>query len=257
MPIIKTEGILIKKYKYKEKDKLLTIFTPENGKILVLCKGARNPLNRWGSSTEPPNYSFIQIYEKNGFNTLTEIKTLVNFNFQNYDLSRLYIFDYFANIIDWFLPISSPSRNTFNLLSSSLYLLENQNIDPIVLSYLFLLRFINIQGYKIEMNHCCNCRKRISEGRSYYFIFEEGSLICEDCIGKTESLLTRASMETINSINGLINLDINNISAYKNCNLLKNSEIDKIITGYYSFIYKKKIIGISEILKKINDKNVN
>ena len=257
MPIIKTEGIIIKKFKYKEKDKLLTIFTPEYGKMLVLCKGARNPLNRWGCSTEPPNYSFIQIYEKNGFNTLTEIKTLANFNYQNYDLSRLYIFDYFANIIDWFLPISSSSRNTFNLLSSSLYLLENQNINPIVLSYLFLLRFINIQGYKLEMNYCFNCRKRINESKRYYFIFEEGSLICEDCVSNAELLLTRASIETINTINDLINLDLNNISFYKERNLLKNLEIDKIITGYYSYIYKKKIIGISEILKKIIIKNVN
>jgi DNA repair protein RecO (recombination protein O) len=257
MSIIKTEGILIKKYKYKEKDKLLTIFTPEQGKILALCKGARNPLNKWGCSTEPPNFSFFQLYERNGFHTLTEIKVLDNFSFLTSDFSRLLIFDYFANIIDWFLPLHSPSRNTFSLLSSSLYLLNDKKVNFIILSYFFLLKFINIQGYKVDLKICTNCKRKVNDCNNFYFCAEEGGLICSDCLSKTESSLTNVSKETISILNELIFLDLNNISSMREYDLLKNLEIDKILTGYYSFVFKRKIMGISEILKKTDSINEN
>lgn len=41
MGIIKTKGIVIREAKYKESDKILTVLTPDLGKILVVAKGAK------------------------------------------------------------------------------------------------------------------------------------------------------------------------------------------------------------------------
>ena len=42
MALIKTKGLVIKEQPYKEQDKILTIFTEDEGKIQCMARGVRS-----------------------------------------------------------------------------------------------------------------------------------------------------------------------------------------------------------------------
>src|SRR4030095_14266096 len=52
MPIVSTEGFVLRSYKLGEKDKIVVLFTREYGKIRFVAKGARKLKNRFGAALE-------------------------------------------------------------------------------------------------------------------------------------------------------------------------------------------------------------
>lgn len=248
MPLLKTSAILLKSTKYKERDKLLHFFTEENGKIIALCKGARVPLNRWGSSTEPPNLSYIQLYEKGDFFTLTEIKMVEIFPEIISNFQRLIVFDYISNILDWFIPILSPNNKTFYLTLSALYALNNKENIPLYVGYFFALKFLDMQGYGLEMNECVICGKRIDYNLDKFYIsYEDGGYICKNCLRFITSSYISLNKDEFRLLKKLLELTIEEISKVIFQEVKNIENFDKMIGEYYYVKYKKRIYDLNKI----------
>ncbi len=249
MSFIKTSAILFKSRKYKERDKLLTFFTEENGKIISLCKGARLPLNRWGSSTEPPNLSYIQLYEKGEFFTLTEIKTVEIFLNIISDFQRLLIFDYIANILDWFIPLVLVSKKTFYLALSTLYALNDKEISPLTTGYFFALKFLDLQGYRLELNRCVKCGRKIDQDLDNFCIsYEEGGFICDSCSKFATSAYVRLSKIELSFLKSFLTLEIEDISKISLLDVKNSENFDKIINDYYYAKFKKRVYDLNKLV---------
>ena len=48
--VYQTEGIIIKRHKFGEADRLLTIFTADFGKVRAIAKGAMRPAASWAAT---------------------------------------------------------------------------------------------------------------------------------------------------------------------------------------------------------------
>jgi len=256
VPILKTQAILIKSKRYKERDKLLTFFTEENGKIFSLCKGARVPLNKWGSSAEPPNLSCIQLYQRNDFFTLTEIKVTQIFSNILSNFERLIIFSYIVNILDPLLPPLLPSKKTFYLTLSSLYALNNKEIDPISSGYIFAIKFLSVQGYGLETEKCLMCGRRRDEDLEEFFIsYEEGGFICEICAKFAKSRVTRLSKNEILFLKKILSMDLKDIPSISEAPVKNNENLDKMVSDYYNAKFKRRITGINELIRKYDKRS--
>lgn len=76
MRAFKTEGIVLKRKNFGEADRILTIFTPYNGKISVLAKGVRRITSRRAGNVELLNRVSIFLHQARGMPILTEASTL-------------------------------------------------------------------------------------------------------------------------------------------------------------------------------------
>ena len=257
MSLIKTQAILIKSRRYKERDKLLTYVTEDNGKILSLCKGSRVTLNKWGSSTEPPNLSYIQLYQINDFFTLTEIQGSQIFQNIISDFQRSLTFSFISDILDSLLLPLSPSKNTYYLTLSSIYTLNKKEIYPILLGYIFALKFLDVQGYRLEINNCVKCGKSINEDiKEFYLSLEEGGTLCKYCSKFANSFITRLGEKETSFLKSIIQLDLRDIYLIQKLSSLENYEnLDTMLISYYYLKFKKRIVSLAELIKKYDKRS--
>ena len=65
MPILKAEGIVLRRIKYSETSLIISVYTKEFGKVCLIAKGARNPKSIFVGSLEPATYLSMIYYHKN------------------------------------------------------------------------------------------------------------------------------------------------------------------------------------------------
>ena len=126
----KTEGIVIKRVNYGESDKLITIFTNNHGKIVVLAKAVRKINSRKAAHLELFHKILTNLAKGRAFDLVIEAETLISFPVFTSDLIRLAYGYRIIEIIDKLCPEGEEHNNIYNLLLSVLHKLNNRNLSP-------------------------------------------------------------------------------------------------------------------------------
>ena len=74
-PIV-TAGLVLRETVTRETDKILTVLTPDRGKISLIARGARRKNSRLAAACQLLAYSELTIYEKGQWFMLDEAETL-------------------------------------------------------------------------------------------------------------------------------------------------------------------------------------
>ena len=74
-----TQAIIIKQTKLGEFDKLLTIYTPELGKLKAVAKGAYRPGSKLGGNVEPLTHSLLFLAKGRKLDIITQSQTIDGF----------------------------------------------------------------------------------------------------------------------------------------------------------------------------------
>lgn len=180
------QGIVIGKKDVAEADRFYTIYTREAGKIRVLGKGVRNASAKLAGNLEPITLGEIDIARSRGMGKVTGVIAVNNFlgiksNYQA--LSK--IFDSFR-IFDKIVTEQEKDENIFNLLLEYLETMEKisseENEKKLnLISAGFLFKLLDSSGYKLNMNKCFICGKKLSPGGNF-FSAQSGGVTC--CGGK-------------------------------------------------------------------------
>lgn len=126
----KTEGIIIKRRNSGEADRILTVFTKKQGKILVKAIGVRRITSRRSSHTELLNFAELTLYKGKQLPILTEISTINNFSQIKIDLHKVGLAYHLCELIDGLCPDYQENGAVFNLLSKTLTELQTVDINP-------------------------------------------------------------------------------------------------------------------------------
>lgn len=89
MQFIKDQGFIIKRRNFGEADRILTIFSKDNGKITVVAKGVRKISSKRGALLEPFNLIKFHAVKPYSMPVLTEVQLISPFeayksNLENY-----------------------------------------------------------------------------------------------------------------------------------------------------------------------------
>ncbi len=125
MRTYKTEGIIIKRKNYGEADRILTVFTPYQGKIQVKASGIRRIPSRRSAHVELLNFSILSLYKGSGFPILTEAETLENFSAIKDSLQKIGHAYHLCELIDGLCPENQENTKAFYLLKNILTNLSN------------------------------------------------------------------------------------------------------------------------------------
>lgn len=182
--MIKTTALLLQSRKYREKDKLLHFYTLEQGKIMALCKSARTPLHRWACATEPPAFAYIQLYEKNGFYTVTEICSAESFLTDRQNIDYLFAWQFLAMLLDKYTPYAIPQISLFHRAQSLFFQWKSKKVPLNHGLYSFLLFFLSVQGHAQRWKNCSICDALLGLSpipKQVYLDAQEGKIFCELC----------------------------------------------------------------------------
>jgi DNA repair protein RecO len=245
--MIKTTALLLQSRKYREKDKLLSFFTLEQGKILALCKSARTPMHRWACATEPPAFACVQFYEKNGFYTLTEICSAETFLHDRQNTDYLLAWQYLAMILDKYTPYAIPQVSLFQRAQSLFFQWKSKKVSLNLSLYSFLLFFLSIQGHAQAWRNCSVCHSKLSDIHSVaYLDAYEGKVFCKSCFSRDNTRGISLSAELCNILHTLSCISLTDMEQgfALECDW---QELDRVISACYKAQVDPYFISFSQI----------
>lgn len=234
MSLFKSKGVVIKTQDYKENDKLVWLFTEENGKVSSVARGAKRSRSKFLSITLPLCYGEYVYYKGRGLANLQEGKIINSFQSLLDNLEKLTYSTYICELIDIALIEGESNKWLFKEFVTTLYLLNTDALDYELLVRSFELKLLKATGYGLNLDYCAICKKKISVSNYISLSYYGG--VCEEC-ERIHGLYI--SKGTYNALRFLCNTPSDKI--YK-LNLSKEikKEIEKVTTFIISNNYSKR-----------------
>ncbi|RME47721.1 MAG: DNA repair protein RecO [Chloroflexi bacterium] len=178
--LYRTPAIVLKRQDFGEADRILTLFTPELGKLRVIAKGVRKITSRKSGHVELFTYSNLLIAKGRNLDIVTQAETIRPFRPLREDLSRITYAYYIAELVDQFTEERDENRPLFDLLLATLQALGETNDLRRTARY-FELRLLDAVGYRPQLFRCVQCNSEI-EPVDNFFGIEAGGVLCPSCI---------------------------------------------------------------------------
>jgi DNA repair protein RecO (recombination protein O) len=187
----RTEGIVLKNTPYHETSLIVTLITPDRGKLRGLVKGAKRPKSRFGASLEPLTHIEVLFYGKEGrsLNTITQTDIIEGFDAIKRDFDKIAYGAYFLELCDKFVQEGEESQEIFSFLLESLRLLCDWRGDLTLLAAGFGLRFLTLVGFAPSLEQCVVCGAVLKPGKLFFSV-DEGGVLCKNCPGTDATELT-------------------------------------------------------------------
>lgn len=174
----KVKAIVLGNADYKEKDKLVNLFTLEKGIITVVFKSVKSPNAKLKSAKEIFSFGDF-IYVEGKFNTVTSADIISTFYDITKDIKKYYTACAILTVVKTVLPVGEVNVALFIDTLKCLNLLANNNINSYYVLNKFLIRIFEGFGYKFTLNACNNCGERFLNHRFMNLTY--GDITCFNC----------------------------------------------------------------------------
>ncbi len=191
----KTEAIVLRQTPLGEADRILTLYTPDLGKLRAVARGVRRPKSRMAGHLEPLTRAMVSVSEGRSLDHIAEAETLRSYRRLREDLELVSKAMYLAELVDGFTVDRSPSASIFDLLAGSLARLESAPNADQVLRY-FEVRLLHASGFGPELRECVECRAAL-EPATHLFCPAAGGILCAPCARAAKGSLVPLSVSAI------------------------------------------------------------
>ncbi len=177
--IYKTEGIVLRQRKLGEADKIVTLYTPNYGKLEAVAKGVRRPKSRLAGHLEMLTYTSVMLAQGRNLDVVTQAQAIESFAPLREDLHRLSRALYAAELVDRFSPEGAESYHIFQLLLATLRRLAAGAGADVVLRY-FEMQLLSLAGFQPQLQSCLDCGRAL-QPMANYFSPAAGGVLCPSC----------------------------------------------------------------------------
>jgi len=186
MKQIKVSGVVIAENNMGDYDKMLTILTPNLGKIGCSAKGARRPKSLLLSGTQFLCFGEYMLYKGSDTYTINSCETIEMFYNIRTDLDKLTYASYITKIINDVTTENQNSFNTLKLFLNTLYMISETDKDLDSIISVFKMRLLKILGFQPNTSECVSCKTK--EDLKYFSIRDNG-FKCKACSKQDTSCL--------------------------------------------------------------------
>jgi len=178
MASYKTEAIIINRLNLGESDRILTLFSPNYGKIRAVAKGSRKTKSKFGGHVELFTLGDFVITSGKNLDIINDANLNINFLAADPDMEKIKTVYYFAEILNKLLPDESANPEIYGLF---LYCLSQiNNIDIKLLQLIFIARLLKNLGIYPELSDCVKCEVK-PDKQNIYFSKSAGGIVDEEC----------------------------------------------------------------------------
>ena len=211
MKTVKTKGIIIAEKVMSDFDKMLTILTPNMGKIECVAKGSRRPKSLLMAGTQFLCFGDYMLYKGGENYSMNSCETIELFYNIRTDLDKLKYAVYITKIIN---DVTTENQNNYKILQlylNTLYVISNTDKDLEFVTSIFRLRLLSIIGYRPEIEECKTCKEK--ENLTKFSIRDNG-FKCTAC-GKQDKGAIDMSETTKDAIRYIILSDAKKIYSFQ------------------------------------------
>jgi DNA repair protein RecO (recombination protein O) len=241
--LYQTEAIVLRRTNFGEADRLLTVFTPERGKMRLVAKGARKPTSRKSGHVELFSYGRYLVAVGRDLDIITQAETLEPFLPLHEDLLRATYAYYVADLTDAFTPDQDENQPLFILLKEALGWLSATGDLALAARY-YEIHLLSLVGYQPQLFVCGACKKPL-EPETNYFSPAQGTVFCRQC-GYERQDAAELSTNALKVLRFLQTRD------WDTCRLLRlspdtHAEIERLMHRYISHHLERKLKSVDLI----------
>jgi DNA repair protein RecO (recombination protein O) len=176
---LKVEAVVLRHSDYGEADRLLTLYTREQGKLRAIAKGVRKMQSRKAGHLEPFTQVVLMLARGHDLWIVTQAEAVDSLQPLRENLSRLGYAGYVVELLDRFTYEEGQNWQLYQLLVETLKRLSAEE-DPFVPVRYYEMRLLDLLGFRPRLFECAVCGKPI-QPEDQFFSAERGGVLCPDC----------------------------------------------------------------------------
>ena len=178
-----TEAINLKSYNLNDADKIMVMYSKENGLIKGVAKGIKKPKSKLGARMDLLVANSLQLLKGRSMDTILQAQTVNNFKKTREDIDKLVYSSYISELVMNFGEGSEAvSKEVYELLYKALNRVANatEKKDALIAVIKFQLKILLIMGFCVELDTCLCCREQVLD-EEMFFSTGMGGIVCKEC----------------------------------------------------------------------------
>ena len=175
--LYRTDAIILRRSDFGEADRLLTVFTPDRGKLRLMAKGVRKITSRKAGHVELFMLTDMLIAHGRTWDIISQAEVVESYRDLREDLDKTSHAYYLAELMDRFTEEHDPNQPLFELLALTLARLSHVD-DPSITVRFFEMHLLGLTGFQPQLHFCVACEEVIEPVENNYFHFVDGGVLC-------------------------------------------------------------------------------
>ncbi len=175
-----SQGIVLRSLDYHDNDKIITILTPEHGRLTAILKGVKKVTAKMKFASQVFCYAQFKLVGKGEMLTVSGATEIESFFDIVQDYKAMRAGSAMLEIADGVSFIHEPDHLLFSGLLRALETLSKTETDPDVVLMRFALGVFKITGYAMNLRTCGTCGKSLNAD-IVRFDVETGEFTCIHC----------------------------------------------------------------------------
>ncbi len=173
-----TDAIVLSRFDLGEADRVLTLITPNEGKVKVIAKGVRRPTSRLGGSVEPFAELRLQLAHGRTFDVVTQVSVGHAWLALRDSLESTATAWYLAELADRSLEERHPAEPIYTILKRAYELLD-AGMQPGRVARWFEMHLTDELGMRPEVDRCVECDRMLELADSFRWVPPLGGVLCQ------------------------------------------------------------------------------
>lgn len=174
-----TNGLILKKQKYKEKDRIVTVLTGSNGLLRAFVRDAENIKSPKCAGTDTLCYSKLTLSEGRDAYYINEAKPIEQFASLRTSPENVALAQYFCDLCISLCPREQNAEEYISLVMNSIYLLSKNRKAPLIVKACMEAKIASLAGYMPDLIMCNECGEY--ESKDMVFVPGVGKIVCDIC----------------------------------------------------------------------------
>ncbi len=243
--VFRTDAIILRRQDLGEADRLLTLFTPNHGKLAVVAKGVRKPTARNSGHVELFALSTLLIARGRGdLDIVTQAEMSDPFLPLRESLECAAYASYVIELIDRFTEQDEQNTPLYHLLADTLGWLAAPDRDLRLVARYYEMHLLRLVGFHPQLFTCTVGLEPI-EAQAQFFSVQEGGLICpEHAEGNPRAM--PITLSAVKVLRHLQRYDFPDVQTLRLGDLL-HSELEHITQQYIVYLLERRLKSVEFI----------
>lgn len=190
MSELKLQAIVLSSYDYKEKDKIITLFSLEEGIITAVVKGVKKEGAKLKFAVQPFCFLNVILSKMGDYYIVTSAELQDSFFDLTKDINAYYAAFSLLEVVQASLMAREANPLVFVNLLKALKQLCYDKLPANLVLVKFLLGMLKVLGYRFNFKLCSSCQMPYVNKK--FLNLETGAFVCGSCVAPNCELVSNA-----------------------------------------------------------------
>ncbi|MCQ2753684.1 MAG: DNA repair protein RecO [bacterium] len=248
-----TDAINLKSYNLNDADKIMVMYSKDNGLIKGVAKGIKKPKSKLGARMDLLVANTLQLLKGRSMDTILQAQTINTFKKTREDFNKLMYSSYVSELIVNFGEGSEGASNEiYELLYKALNRISDSPTqkDALIAVIKFQLKILLIMGFCVELDTCLCCREQVLD-EEMYFSTTMGGIVCKEC-NETLGVPLKMHSKIRDFLQAMLQFDFDFESEYDRKATEKVCEVCFELLDKYIQVHTNKKQKTTKVLHELN-----